>query len=78
MLLSVYKTDPVIVGHAACIIKNLSLSKNRQVGTQYFSLNYTCEVAVISNQHYPQNFFFFFKETYAKDTLQKIVGMKRM
>ncbi|KFR07377.1 hypothetical protein N306_14944, partial [Opisthocomus hoazin] len=30
MLLSVYKTDPVIVGHAACIIKNLSLSKNRQ------------------------------------------------
>ncbi|KFO13745.1 hypothetical protein N312_13220, partial [Balearica regulorum gibbericeps] len=30
MLLSVHKTDPVIVGHAACIIKNLSLSKNRQ------------------------------------------------
>ncbi|XP_054678591.1 uncharacterized protein LOC129205317 isoform X1 [Grus americana] len=30
MLLSVHKTDPVIVGHAACIIKNLSLSKNRE------------------------------------------------
>ncbi|XP_037248214.1 vacuolar protein 8-like [Falco rusticolus] len=30
MLLSAHKTDPVIVGHAACIIKNLSLSKNRQ------------------------------------------------
>ncbi|XP_049655834.1 uncharacterized protein LOC126038300 isoform X1 [Accipiter gentilis] len=30
MLLSVHKTDPVIVGHTACIIKNLSLSKNRQ------------------------------------------------
>ncbi|KFQ93643.1 hypothetical protein Y956_00332, partial [Nipponia nippon] len=30
MLLSVHKTDPVIVGHAACIIKNLSLSKTRQ------------------------------------------------
>ncbi|KFP53062.1 hypothetical protein N323_11966, partial [Cathartes aura] len=30
MLLSVHKRDPVIVGHAACIIKNLSLSKNRQ------------------------------------------------
>ncbi|XP_063185587.1 uncharacterized protein LOC134513206 isoform X3 [Chroicocephalus ridibundus] len=30
MLLSVHKADPVIVGHAACIIKNLSLSKNRQ------------------------------------------------
>ncbi|XP_010123026.1 PREDICTED: vacuolar protein 8-like [Chlamydotis macqueenii] len=29
-LLSVYKTDPVIVCHTACIIKNLSLSKNRQ------------------------------------------------
>ncbi|KFP85434.1 hypothetical protein N311_02285, partial [Apaloderma vittatum] len=30
MLLAVHKTDPVIVGHAACIIRNLSLSKNRQ------------------------------------------------
>ncbi|KAM9297257.1 uncharacterized protein RDI95_000337 [Morus bassanus] len=30
MLLSAHKTDPVIVGHTACIIKNLSLSKNRQ------------------------------------------------
>ncbi|KFO92835.1 hypothetical protein N320_01484, partial [Buceros rhinoceros silvestris] len=30
MLLSAHKTDPVVVGHAACIIKNLSLSKNRQ------------------------------------------------
>ncbi|XP_026700044.1 vacuolar protein 8-like isoform X3 [Athene cunicularia] len=30
MLLSAYKTDPVIVGHTACIIKNLSLSKNIQ------------------------------------------------
>ncbi|KAM6278797.1 uncharacterized protein LJ264_001590 isoform 2-T3 [Porphyrio hochstetteri] len=30
MLLSAHKTDPVIVGHSACIIKNLSLSKNRQ------------------------------------------------
>uniref|UniRef100_A0A8C3J0Q9 Vacuolar protein 8 n=1 Tax=Calidris pygmaea TaxID=425635 RepID=A0A8C3J0Q9_9CHAR len=30
MLLSAHKRDPVIVGHAACIIKNLSLSKNRQ------------------------------------------------
>ncbi|KFV39678.1 hypothetical protein N328_06962, partial [Gavia stellata] len=29
MLLSVHKTDPVIVGHTACIIKNLSLSNNR-------------------------------------------------
>ncbi|XP_072714050.1 uncharacterized protein [Ciconia boyciana] len=29
ILLSAHKTDPVIVGHAACIIKNLSLSKNR-------------------------------------------------
>ncbi|KFQ12183.1 hypothetical protein N330_01150, partial [Leptosomus discolor] len=28
MLLSVHKTDPVIVGHTACIIKNLSLSRN--------------------------------------------------
>ncbi|XP_008492310.1 vacuolar protein 8 isoform X4 [Calypte anna] len=30
MLLSAHKTDPVIVGHTACIINNLSLSKNRQ------------------------------------------------
>ncbi|XP_074025261.1 uncharacterized protein [Numenius arquata] len=30
MLLSAHKKDPVIVGHAACIIKNLSFSKNRQ------------------------------------------------
>ncbi|XP_061234461.1 uncharacterized protein LOC133225735 isoform X2 [Neopsephotus bourkii] len=30
MLLLAHKTDPVIVGHTACIIKNLSLSKNRQ------------------------------------------------
>ncbi|XP_052640428.1 uncharacterized protein LOC128140533 isoform X1 [Harpia harpyja] len=30
MLLSAHKTDPVMVGHTACIIKNLSLSKNRQ------------------------------------------------
>ncbi|KFQ36770.1 hypothetical protein N331_01078, partial [Merops nubicus] len=30
MLLSAHKTDPVIVGHTACVIKNLSLSKNRQ------------------------------------------------
>ncbi|XP_071596939.1 uncharacterized protein [Heliangelus exortis] len=30
MLLSAHKTDPVIVGHTACIISNLSLSKNRQ------------------------------------------------
>ncbi|KAF4795672.1 vacuolar protein 8-like protein [Turdus rufiventris] len=30
MLLAAHKTDPVIVGHTACIIKNLSLSKNRQ------------------------------------------------
>ncbi|XP_052530764.1 uncharacterized protein LOC128076738 [Tympanuchus pallidicinctus] len=30
MLLSVHTTDPVIAGHAACIIKNLNLSKNRQ------------------------------------------------
>ncbi|KFV10417.1 hypothetical protein N340_14230, partial [Tauraco erythrolophus] len=30
MLLSVHKADPVIVGHAACIIKNLTLSKYRQ------------------------------------------------
>ncbi|XP_068006428.1 uncharacterized protein [Melanerpes formicivorus] len=30
MLLSAHKTDPVIVGHTACIIKNLSLSQNRQ------------------------------------------------
>ncbi|XP_064025193.1 uncharacterized protein LOC135189110 isoform X1 [Pogoniulus pusillus] len=30
MLVSAHKTDPVIVGHTACIIKNLSLSKNRQ------------------------------------------------
>ncbi|XP_071405243.1 uncharacterized protein [Pithys albifrons albifrons] len=30
MLLTEHNTDPVIVGHAACIIKNLSLSKNRQ------------------------------------------------
>ncbi|KFQ80473.1 hypothetical protein N335_02604, partial [Phaethon lepturus] len=30
MLLSAHKTDPVIVGHTACIIQNLSLSKNRQ------------------------------------------------
>ncbi|KAF1467606.1 hypothetical protein FQV17_0002532, partial [Megadyptes antipodes antipodes] len=30
MLLSAHKTDPVIVGHTAGIIKNLSLSKNRQ------------------------------------------------
>ncbi|KAM6406218.1 uncharacterized protein J5M81_002989 isoform 3-T3 [Pluvialis apricaria] len=29
-LLSAHRTDPVIVGHTACIIKNLSLSKNRQ------------------------------------------------
>ncbi|KFW94669.1 hypothetical protein N336_04511, partial [Phalacrocorax carbo] len=29
MLLSAHRTDPVIVGHTACIIKNLSLSKNR-------------------------------------------------
>ncbi|XP_010157048.1 PREDICTED: uncharacterized protein LOC104514932, partial [Eurypyga helias] len=34
MLLSVHKTDPVIVGHTACIIKNLSLSKNRQRVTE--------------------------------------------
>uniref|UniRef100_A0A669P5U1 Vacuolar protein 8 n=1 Tax=Phasianus colchicus TaxID=9054 RepID=A0A669P5U1_PHACC len=30
MLLSAHTTDPVIAGHAACIIKNLNLSKNRQ------------------------------------------------
>ncbi|XP_064913188.1 uncharacterized protein LOC102096500 isoform X1 [Columba livia] len=30
MLLSLHKTDPVIVAHAACIIKNLSLSKNTE------------------------------------------------
>ncbi|XP_039916728.1 uncharacterized protein LOC120751252 isoform X3 [Hirundo rustica] len=30
MLLAAHKTDPVIVGHTACIIRNLSLSKNRQ------------------------------------------------
>ncbi|XP_065488362.1 uncharacterized protein LOC135987405 isoform X2 [Caloenas nicobarica] len=30
MLLSLHKTDPAIVAHAACIIKNLSLSKNRE------------------------------------------------
>ncbi|XP_035755726.1 vacuolar protein 8 isoform X4 [Egretta garzetta] len=30
MLLAAHKTDPVIVGHTACIIKNLSLSKNIQ------------------------------------------------
>ncbi|KAL9863360.1 uncharacterized protein GJ701_001567 isoform 2-T2 [Geothlypis trichas] len=30
MLLAAHKTDPVIVGHTACIIKNLCLSKNRQ------------------------------------------------
>ncbi|XP_074943825.1 uncharacterized protein LOC142054754 isoform X1 [Phalacrocorax aristotelis] len=30
MLLSAHRTDPVIVGHTACIIKNLTLSKNRQ------------------------------------------------
>ncbi|OXB68428.1 hypothetical protein ASZ78_010049 [Callipepla squamata] len=30
MLLSVHTTDPVIAGHAACIIKNLNLSKTRQ------------------------------------------------
>ncbi|XP_062426858.1 uncharacterized protein LOC134137799 [Rhea pennata] len=30
MLLSVQKTDPVIAGHTACIIQNLSLSQNRQ------------------------------------------------
>ncbi|XP_072189806.1 uncharacterized protein [Excalfactoria chinensis] len=30
MLLSVHTTDPVIAGHAACIIKNLNLSKNTQ------------------------------------------------
>ncbi|XP_037986899.1 vacuolar protein 8-like isoform X2 [Motacilla alba alba] len=29
-LLAAHKTDPVIVGHTACIIKNLCLSKNRQ------------------------------------------------
>ncbi|XP_009687166.2 uncharacterized protein [Struthio camelus] len=29
-LLSAHKTDPVIAGHSACIIQNLSLSKNRQ------------------------------------------------
>uniref|UniRef100_A0A8C3GDE6 Vacuolar protein 8 n=1 Tax=Cairina moschata TaxID=8855 RepID=A0A8C3GDE6_CAIMO len=29
-LLSAHTTDPVIAGHAACIIKNLSLSKNRE------------------------------------------------
>ncbi|XP_014734573.1 PREDICTED: vacuolar protein 8-like isoform X3 [Sturnus vulgaris] len=29
-LLAAHKTDSVIVGHTACIIKNLSLSKNRQ------------------------------------------------
>ncbi|XP_031957977.1 vacuolar protein 8-like isoform X3 [Corvus moneduloides] len=29
-LLAAHKTDPVIVGHTACIIKNLSLSKNHQ------------------------------------------------
>ncbi|KFP75946.1 hypothetical protein N310_10729, partial [Acanthisitta chloris] len=34
MLLSVHKTDPMIVGHTACIIKNLSLSKNRQIITE--------------------------------------------
>ncbi|XP_065691062.2 uncharacterized protein [Patagioenas fasciata] len=30
MLLSLHKTDPVIVAHAACIIKNLSLSKTTE------------------------------------------------
>nr|XP_013814408.1 PREDICTED: vacuolar protein 8-like [Apteryx mantelli mantelli] len=30
MLLAAHKMDPVIVGHTACIIQNLSLSKNRQ------------------------------------------------
>ncbi|KAM8809258.1 uncharacterized protein ACNFOS_000684 [Eudromia elegans] len=30
VLLSVHRTDPVIAGHAACIIQNLSLSKNTQ------------------------------------------------
>ncbi|XP_025976351.1 uncharacterized protein LOC112995530 isoform X2 [Dromaius novaehollandiae] len=30
MLLSAHKMDPVIAGHTACIIQNLSLSKNRQ------------------------------------------------
>ncbi|XP_419727.5 vacuolar protein 8-like isoform X2 [Gallus gallus] len=30
MLLSVHTTDHVIAGHAACIIENLNLSKNRQ------------------------------------------------
>ncbi|XP_065589602.1 uncharacterized protein LOC136046784 [Cyrtonyx montezumae] len=30
MLLSAHTTDPVIAGHAACIIKNLNVSKTRQ------------------------------------------------
>ncbi|KFP30522.1 hypothetical protein N325_12452, partial [Colius striatus] len=30
VLLLAHKADPVIVGHAACIIRSLSLSKNRQ------------------------------------------------
>ncbi|KGL79512.1 hypothetical protein N309_06149, partial [Tinamus guttatus] len=30
MLLAVHRMDPVIAGHTACIIQNLSLSKNRQ------------------------------------------------
>lgn len=56
-LLSAHKTDPVVVGHAACIIRNLSLSKNRQVGTQYFSPSYT--LGVLQLQISITNFFFF-------------------
>lgn len=70
MLLSAHKTDPVIVGHTACIIKNLSLSKNRQVGTQNPSLGGHIKSALPTERVYVLN------GTYAKDTPQGKVLMK--